>query len=146
MLKRLFYKLKRWIQSLKWQIQGYPPFDIRDMEDDVEDEDMPDYCQDCGCMLDWEMKGSGDDIIRPGYVTASGDVFCSRCGREYDEEEERQNEDYYEPPYDQYEEGELDDDDPDGHSLECTCETCIQNHPERINNDEEDECSWEDEE
>lgn len=24
-----------------------------------------------------------------------------------------------------------DDDDPKGHGLECTCETCIQNHPER---------------
>lgn len=53
-------------------------------------------------MLDWDMKGSGDDIVRPGYVTASGDVFCRRCGREYDEEEERRYEDdasdYYEPP------------------------------------------------
>jgi hypothetical protein len=68
-------------------------------------DDLPDYCQDCGCMLDWEMKGSGDDIIRPGYVTASGDVYCSRCGREYDEEEDRQaEEDYYEPPPEAYQE------------------------------------------
>lgn len=80
----------------------------KEFEDAHDDDDEPDYCQDCGCMLDWEMKGPGDDIVRPGYVTASGDVFCSRCGREYDEEEERSYEedadDYYEPPEDAYQE------------------------------------------
>jgi hypothetical protein len=35
-----------------------------------------------------------------------------------------------------------DDDNPGGHSLECTCETCIQNHPERmlLLDDDDDEC------
>lgn len=38
-------------------------------------------------------------------------------------------EDYY--PWDEDCEDE-DDDDPKGHGLECTCETCLQNHPERV--------------
>lgn len=54
-------------------------------------DDEIEYCQDCGCMLDENLKCEGDDIVRRPYVTASGDVYCSRCGREYDEEEERQN-------------------------------------------------------
>ena len=53
------------------------------------DDDEIMYCQDCGCMISWDCK-SGDDILRPAYVTASGDLFCNHCGREYDEEEERQ--------------------------------------------------------
>jgi hypothetical protein len=75
--------IRRFLINLKWRLQGYPDFDVEN------DDDGPDYCQDCGCMLDFDMKGPGDDIVQPGYVTASGDVFCSRCGREYDEEEER---------------------------------------------------------
>jgi hypothetical protein len=35
------------------------------------------------------------------------------------------------PEPDDYDDDDDDDDLPDGHGLECTCETCIQNHPER---------------
>ena len=35
----------------------------------------------------------GDDVIRPAYVTASGDLFCDRCGSRYDREEEEAAED-----------------------------------------------------
>lgn len=31
-----------------------------------------------------------------------------------------------------------DDDNPSSHSLECTCEHCIQNHPERYDEDDEE--------
>jgi hypothetical protein len=100
MLKKFFRKIKRCLMNLYYRIQGYPPFNVFNVEND---DDGPDYCQDCDCMLDWDMKGLGDDIVRPGYVTASGDVFCSRCGREYDEEEERLAEedvDYWPDPQD----------------------------------------------
>lgn len=75
-------------------------------EDDNDEDDETEYCQDCGCIIEWGMKGSGDDFVRPGYVTASGDVFCRRCGREYDEEEERRAEeeqDYYPDPMEEIE-------------------------------------------
>lgn len=62
----------------------------RDMWD-AESEDGVMYCQDCGRMISWDCKG-GDDILRPAYVTASGDLFCDWCGSRYDEEEERQAE------------------------------------------------------
>ena len=44
-------------------------------EEDAEDETM--YCQDCGCIIEWDLKGPGDDFVRRAYVTASGDLFCS---------------------------------------------------------------------
>lgn len=43
-------------------------------------------CQDCGRLL-CEDFGEDDVASRP-YVTASGDLFCARCGRQYDEAEE----------------------------------------------------------
>jgi len=116
----LYLKMKRWLNNLIWQLRGYPAFDAENEEDYS---DGPDYCQDCGCMLDWDMKGSGDDIVRPGYVTASGDVFCQRCGREYDEEKERLKDEEY--GYDGY---------PD--PIE---------QAEQDADDEEDERTWEDE-
>lgn len=50
-------------------------------------------CQDCGTIIYWDddMKEpveSPDDISCPPYVTMSGDLFCSYCGRKYDEAEE----------------------------------------------------------
>ena len=51
-------------------------------------------CQDCGKLIDWSLKpGEGDDIVQPGYVTMSGDVFCRRCGREYDRRDEHEFDD-----------------------------------------------------
>ena len=29
----------------------------------------------------------GDDVMRPGYVTSGGDLFCDRCGSYWEEEE-----------------------------------------------------------
>lgn len=43
-------------------------------------------CQDCGKLICFDVK-HGDDILRPAYVTESGDLFCDRCGPAYDEEE-----------------------------------------------------------
>jgi len=51
------------------------------------------YCQDCGRMLCYDIKGDGDDIIGHPYVTASGDLFCTRCGSQYDRQEEESWED-----------------------------------------------------
>lgn len=57
------------------------------------------YCQDCGVMICFDIKG-GDDILAQAYVTASGDLFCIHCGRQYDEDEEAEYEDdYYPYPY-----------------------------------------------
>lgn len=39
-------------------------------------------------MLCYDVEGAGDDVICSPYVTASGDLFCSRCGRGYDEADE----------------------------------------------------------
>ena len=44
-------------------------------------------CQDCGCLICFDEE-SGDDVIRPAYVTAGGDLFCDRCGRKHDQAEE----------------------------------------------------------
>ena len=49
--------------------------------------DEPVGCQDCGCLICFDIE-DGDDILRPAYVTASGDLFCDRCGPEYDREED----------------------------------------------------------
>jgi len=45
--------------------------------------DGPESCQDCGCLICFDVE-TGDDILRPAYVTASGDLFCDRCGPEID--------------------------------------------------------------
>jgi len=54
-------------------------------------------CQDCGKLICFDVE-VGDDVLRPAYVTSSGDLFCDRCGSRYDAEEERMAEeeaDYY---------------------------------------------------
>lgn len=50
-----------------------------------ESEDGFEVCQDCQSMICFD-DGSA-------YVTASGDLFCVRCGRDYDEAEEQAWED-----------------------------------------------------
>lgn len=53
-------------------------------------------CPDCGRSICFDVKGSGDDVIAPAYVTASGDIFCLQHGRQYDEEEECQADEEFE--------------------------------------------------
>jgi hypothetical protein len=45
------------------------------------------YCQDCGCLICFDVIDS-DDVIRPAYVTSSGDLFCDRCGSACDAAED----------------------------------------------------------
>ena len=45
-----------------------------------DDTDEMQSCQDCGRLICFDVK-HGDDIMRPAYVTASGDLYCDRCGR-----------------------------------------------------------------
>lgn len=66
-----------------------------------ENDDKMESCQDCGVLICFDVQ-SADDVIRPAYVTASGDLFCNRCGTRYDREEERmadEEADYYPDPY-----------------------------------------------
>ena len=51
-----------------------------------ESEDGVVGCQDCGRIICFDIK-HGDDVCAPAYVTASGDLFCNRCGQQYDKEE-----------------------------------------------------------
>ena len=48
----------------------------------------PTSCQDCGCLICFDVE-IGDDILRPAYVTASGDLYCDECGQKHDQEDER---------------------------------------------------------
>ncbi len=54
----------------------------------------PQGCPDCGRLICFDAK-NGDDILRPAYITNSGELFCARCGTEYDCEDELVEEDYY---------------------------------------------------
>jgi hypothetical protein len=49
-------------------------------------------------------------------------IRCTKCDLFYPD-----NSNWFAPQDDDY-----DEDDERTHSLECTCETCIQNHPERM--------------
>lgn len=89
-------------------------------------------CQDCGRLICFDIK-QGDDVIAPAYVTESGDLFCDSCGREYDSEANR---DEWLAMWEDYP-GELLESDQDelgpcSGLPDCTCERCIQNHPERV--------------
>ncbi len=48
-------------------------------------------CQDCGKLICFDVK-NGDDILRPAFVTSSGDVFCDRCGRQQEREDQEEEE------------------------------------------------------
>lgn len=48
-------------------------------------------CQDCGRLICFDEKGSGDDVIAPAYVTYSGDLFCLQCGKKHEEAEEERD-------------------------------------------------------
>lgn len=72
------------------------------MCENCEKEDSGYYCQDCGRALCDDMKG-GDDVYAAPYVTASGDLFCVFCGPAYDDEEEYDEYDLFDPYDDMYE-------------------------------------------
>jgi hypothetical protein len=57
----------------------------KELCDQSEDGVMP-SCQDCGRLICFD-EVTGDDVIRPAYVTMSGDLFCDRCGRAQDRAE-----------------------------------------------------------
>jgi hypothetical protein len=52
-----------------------------------EESDGMQSCQDCGRMICFDHEGE-DDICAPAYVTESGDLYCSACGRSHDRAEE----------------------------------------------------------
>ena len=58
-------------------------------------------CQDCGVLICFDIE-TGDDVLRPAYVTESGDLFCDRCGRKYDRHAEREVESEAGCAYDEY--------------------------------------------
>lgn len=56
-------------------------------------------CQDCGKLICFdEEPGTGGDVIDCAYVTASGDLFCTRCGSKYDRADETE-EDFYDDAF-----------------------------------------------
>ena len=66
-------------------------------------------CQDCGRLICFDAEPDDVDVIDQAYVTASGDLFCRRCGSRYDEEEEDEWDDceveYGPDPIDDWEDG-----------------------------------------
>jgi len=47
-------------------------------------------CQDCGRLICWDVM-AGDDVLRPAYATASGDLFCDLCGPAHDRAEDEED-------------------------------------------------------
>lgn len=66
------------------------------------DENGGDYqsCQDCGRLICYDAHPSNVDVIDRAYVTQSGDLFCRRCGAQYDAKEEEFDDDGW--AYDPY--------------------------------------------
>jgi len=52
--------------------------------DNTPENEPPPSCQDCGRLICFDIEAD-DDICARAYVTASGDLYCRRCGRRYDE-------------------------------------------------------------
>lgn len=68
----------------------------------IENDGEMESCQDCGRSICFDEKPDSTDVVDKAYVTASGDLFCQRCGREYDkaqEEEEGADIDFYDPMF-----------------------------------------------
>jgi hypothetical protein len=62
-------------------------------------------CQQCGCMICWDVEpNQGDDILSRPFVTSSGDVYCSYCGRRMERAEQKAMEEeacyFPDDPYD----------------------------------------------
>jgi uncharacterized protein YbaR (Trm112 family) len=54
-------------------------------------------CQDCGRTICFDNEPSNVDVVDQAYVTSSGDLFCRRCGTQYDIVDEEGYEDDYFP-------------------------------------------------
>jgi hypothetical protein len=52
-----------------------------------EDFDEVQACQDCGRMICFDCQ-NGDDVMRPAFVTSSGDLYCDRCGSQHERADE----------------------------------------------------------
>ena len=46
-------------------------------------------CQGCGRLICCDVR-LGDDVLRPAYVTAGGDLCCDVCGSAQDRDEEEE--------------------------------------------------------
>lgn len=55
----------------------------------------PTVCVDCGRLICFDYEGHGDSVMASAYVTMSGDLFCNRCGPEYDEIETHEDDGFY---------------------------------------------------
>ena len=71
-------------------------------------------CPECGQDCDCDGEDTWNDIGSLDWLNCTHD--CEGYG--YDDEDDLTPDD--------------DEEDDKSHSLECTCETCIQNHPERM--------------
>jgi hypothetical protein len=45
-------------------------------------------CQDCGRLICFDSEPDSVDVLDCAYVTASGDLYCQRCGSKCDAAEE----------------------------------------------------------
>ena len=52
-------------------------------------------CQDCGRAICFDAPVDAVDVLDRAYVTASGDLYCTRCGRKYDQAEEEELDEGY---------------------------------------------------
>jgi hypothetical protein len=50
-------------------------------------------CPDCGCLICFDTEKIGDDVLRPAYVTYTGDLACSICGQRADRDFEEEADD-----------------------------------------------------
>jgi hypothetical protein len=63
------------------------------------DDDGVQSCPDCGKLICFDTK-FGDDIMRPAFVTSSGDLYCDRCGKEHERAEEEEHDDFEDYDFD----------------------------------------------
>lgn len=72
-------------------------------------------CPECGQACDCDGEDTWFDDLQTS-------LNCTHDCEEFDDDNDGSFSDFID---------DFDDDSPDGHKLECTCEHCIQNHPER---------------
>lgn len=74
-----------------------------------ENENGYESCQQCGRMICFDNKPNNIDVVDRAYVTASGDLYCYRCGSSHDQEEEDfEDEDGYDPYFDNWYDADMD--------------------------------------
>lgn len=44
-------------------------------------------CEHCGDLVCFDVKGVGDDLVKPAYMSDSGQLLCKSCGRRFEEAE-----------------------------------------------------------